>query len=119
MLTYMAVENVGKDVLIIKDGKVIGKGVSQLMYGDEWIGIRFTEGEIMDMTKDLSTVKSMGYKYSYFRYYPYSGVFLGAPSEMGREDEHAILDATLVVDELKLKYGMVPDHFKATPGYCA
>lgn len=119
MLYDVAVPSTGKTVLVIKENKVIGKGSAQLAVGTDFVGIRFTEGEILEMTKDLTVVKIFEHKHAYFRYSPVSGAFIGSAYDKDREDEFDVLQDTTVVDEFNLKYRMVPEHFKDVPGYGA
>ena len=115
--TSPAVEGVGKKVLIILNDEIIGKGTTQIARGDEYVGVRFEEGKVLDMIKDLETVKVLTLRHSYFRYLPYTGAFWGPPTvdEDDRIDD--ILSPTFIVDEFNLGYGIVPDHFSKVEGY--
>jgi hypothetical protein len=118
-MTYFgcAVENVGKNVLIIKDNKVIGKGSSQIMRGDEWVGIRFTEGEVLELVKDFAGVKAIGLKHNYFKYLPNSGLFWAAAFDEDEEKAWEVLGQTMVIDEFNFSFGIAPDHFKQVEGF--
>lgn len=120
-MTYFgcAVENVGKDVLVVKDNKVIGKGRSLIMHGDDWIGIRFTEGEVLEMVKNFESVKSLGLKHNYFRYFPTSGLFWGPAFAEDDEITWTVLGQTMVIDEFNFRFGICPDHFKQVEGYAS
>lgn len=117
-----AVQSVGKDVLVIKGDKVIGKGRSTIMVGDEWIGITFTEGEVVDLVKELKSVKLLGTRRVNFRYYPNSGFFEGPPFAEDDDEVEKIFDVlgqTLVVDEFNFGFGICPDHFKQVEGFAS
>lgn len=120
-MTYFgcACENVGKDVLVIKDNKVIGKGRSVTMRGDEWVGIVFKEGEVLELIKDFESFKAFGAKHASFRYLPNSGLFFDGAFEEESEKAWEVLGQTMIVDEFNFGWGIAPDHFKQVEGFAA
>ena len=111
-----AVEGVGKDILFIKDNKVVGKGKSQVAYGDEWVGVSYLEGEFLEKFQLTEHVKVMSLKHTYLRFCPFLGVFIGDEEKLG-SDVVDIFEDVRVVDEFNFRWGMVPDTFKDVPGY--
>lgn len=111
-----AVEGVGKDILFIKDNKVVGKGKSHVAYGDVWVGASYLEGEFLEKFKLTEHVKAMSLKHTYLRFCPILGVFIGDDKKFG-SDIVDIFEDVRVVDEFNFRWGMVPDTFKDVPGY--
>jgi hypothetical protein len=119
MNIYMALGNAGKDVLIIKDDKIIGRGHSELSC-QEFVGVSLCEGELADKLKNLEPFKTIGeLKHVFIRYAPVSGVFLGFDFQDECPEAEAILEGSLAVNEFDFGYKMVPDHFKTAEGYGA
>lgn len=101
----------GNNLLVIKNNRVIGKASIVGRYGSD-VGVRFTEGEILDLVKDLELVKAVGLRYAYYPFSALSGGYIGS------NDEDCLLDV-MVVDEFNFRWGMVPEYFSVVPGYRA
>ena len=117
VLNY-AVENVGRDVLIIRNNQVIGKGMSQIMRGLDFVSITLVDDDAKKLIPVERISDAIGYKHTYLRYDPISGMFLeiyGNDPEW--EDINDRLEDTLVVDEFNFRWGLCPDTFKDVPGY--
>lgn len=113
-----AVENVGRDVLIIRNNQVIGKGMSQTMHGLDFVSITLVDDDAKKLIPVERISDAIGYKHTYLRYDPISGMFLeiyGNDPEW--EDINDRLEDTLVVDEFNFRWGLCPDTFKDVPGY--
>ena len=117
---HLAVENVGKDIVIIKDNKIFAKGRSVAMRGNDYVSIKLCEEDQekffgkMD-TDSKAILKSIGH----IHISPYSGAFLqmsldyeGLHKEIEEQFEN-----TFAVDHFNLRYGIVPDHFKTAEDY--
>jgi hypothetical protein len=112
---HAAVQSVGRDVLVIKHNKIIGKGRVE-MQRDSVINVKFIEGEILDMIQNLELVKSIGIRYSYFKFLSFTGTYFDTDdcTGVGGED---ILSDVVIVDEFNFNFGLVPAHFSKVPGY--
>ena len=113
-----AVENVGRDVLIIRNNQVIGKGMSQTMRGLDFVSITLIDDDAKKLIPIERISDAIGYRHTYLRYDPISGMFLeiyGNDPEW--EDVNDQLEDTLVVDEFNFRWGLCPDTFKDVPGY--
>ena len=113
-----AVENVGRDVLIIRNNQVIGKGMSQTMRGLDFVSITLVDDDAKKLIPVECISDAIGYRHTYLRYDPISGMFLeiyGNDPEW--EDINDRLEDTLVVDEFNFRWGLCPDTFKDVPGY--
>ena len=113
-----AVENVGRDVLIIRNNQVIGKGMSQIMRGLDFVSITLVDDDAKKLIPIERISDAIGYRHTYLRYEPISGMFLeiyGNDPEW--EDINDQLEDTLVVDEFNFRWGLCPDTFKDVPGY--
>ena len=113
-----AVENVGRDVLIIRNNQVIGKGMSQIMRGLDFVSITLVDDDAKKLIPIERISDVIGYRHTYLRYDPISGMFLeiyGNDPEW--EDINDQLEDTLVVDEFNFRWGRCPDTFKDVPGY--
>lgn len=112
---FTAITTVGRDLLVIKGDKVIGKARAITQVGSH-IGVMFTDGEILDMVKNIDCVRSMGNKHSYFRFYALTGEYIGTYDLTGIGSDDILWDV-YVVDEFNFRWGMVPEHFSCVPGY--
>ena len=113
-----AVENVGRDVLIIRNNQVIGKGMSQTMRGSDFVSITLVDDDAKKLIPVERISDAIGYRHTYLRYDPISGMFLeiyGNDPEW--EDVNDQLEDTFIVDEFNFRWGLCPDTFKAVPGY--
>ena len=118
MVYNYAVENVGRDVLIIRNNQVIGKGMSQTMRGLDFVSITLVDDDAKKLIPIERICDVIGYRHTYLRYDPISGMFLeiyGNDPEW--EDINDRLEDTLVVDEFNFRWGLCPDTFKDVPGY--
>lgn len=119
-MSQFAIDGVGKNVVVVKDDKVIAKGRSVAMRGLEYVSIQLSDEDFEkffaamdDSTK--SVLKSIGH----IRVAPVTGGFLALSLDL-EEDHKDIADQfenTNVVDHFNLTYGMVPDFFKNVEGY--
>ena len=113
-----AVENVGRDVLIIRNNQVIGKGMSQTMRGLDFVSITLVDDDAKKLIPVERISDAIGYNYTYLRYDPISGMFLEVyGNDPEWEDVNDQLEDTLVVDEFNFRWGLCPDTFKDVPGY--
>ena len=112
---YPAVPSTG-DVLIIRDSKVIGKGKVAYRRGDDYCGIKITEGDLIKELENTEAVKTLGIYNCSFRYFPISGIYCG-DEFFDTFDHEDILDNTMIVDEFNLKFRMVPEWFSEVEGY--
>jgi hypothetical protein len=115
---YRAVENVGREVWLIKDNKIVGEGYSGAMREGE-VSIEMRDDRAKALVENSDQVKAWGeshpekkYKWSLFRFLTVTGTYVGEGESFCEE-----LDDILVVDKFNLRYGMVPDTFKDTEGY--
>lgn len=111
-MNFPAVDGVGKTVLIIKDNKVVGKGVSQTSF-DGMVGITISDDAGKDFFKDDYAVKTLGWRFTFFHYYESTG---NAAFSYTDEPEDR-LKGTRIIDEFNLRWGMVPESFKSVNGY--
>ncbi len=111
-----AVPSVGKPVLVVRDGLVIGRGTPVARRGDDFVSIRFDSGAIVDQVQNLELVQAVGLRHSMFRYGPGGGGYLGDDAQTGQGGDELLSD-TYVVDEFNLRFGLVPEHFSVVPGY--
>lgn len=119
---YRAVENVGREVVLIRNNEVIGEGYSSVS-GGGIVGIEMRDDAAKALIADCAMVKlweekfpEKKFKYSLFHFSQYTGEYLGE-----NEDEYTV-DALMdvrVVDKFNLRYGMVPSAFKDVVGYHA
>ncbi len=116
-----ALDSVGRDVLFIKDNKVVGKGRSQVGVSNEYQGCSFLSGELFEQIKVVApfndTVLTM--KHVYARFSPYSGGYLGLQFTDEFPEAEALLEYVRAVDEHYFNFGIVPDSFKEVEGYGA
>lgn len=118
---FNALERTGKEVLIIRGLKVIGRGLSQTA-NHGWVGIRMLEGEphaavqawLGDSHPEIA-------KHAYIRYSEVSGAFFQLPFKddetQAYQDADEFFDETYAVDEFNFKWGLVPDIYKDVEGY--
>lgn len=117
MNLYQALDNVPKEIVILKDGKKIGTGSGQIGCAD-FVGVRIDEGtELAEKLKNLEPFKSLGMKNTYTRFALVSGLFLGFSSQKEFPEAEAILENSYAVDAFNFSYKIVPDHFKEFEGY--
>lgn len=112
MSTVLAVESVGKVVLVIKDNTVIGRGKT-VISSNYKVGIEMideaTQKLIAGETSDL-----LGFKHVHPRFSEITGMFI--TSGFIDSDIDAKLDGVYVVDEHNFGYGWVPEFFKTVEG---
>jgi hypothetical protein len=114
---HSAVSGTGKTVLVVRGLEIIGKGQTAIARGTEYVGVRLTEGKIMEEAKDLGIVKAVGFQDSYFRFSPTTGGFASWFYGDSEEDTLKFFEELRIVDEFNLRFGLVPDEFKDVPGY--
>lgn len=115
---HYAVESVGKDVLLVKDNKVIGKGRGAASR-DYTVSINMVDDRAKALVDASEQVKAWSegffdkrYRYSFFHFSQFSGEYVGDNDEF-----YEPLRDVRVVEERAFAYGMVPDTFKAVEGY--
>ena len=125
MHMHMAIQSVGKDIVIIKDNKIIAKGQSVTMRGDDFVSIKLKDEYVQQFfnkfsPKTLELFKAIGH----LRYFPTSGYFCSLPLDFEKDEEQKVSDeieemfsASLAVDHFNLRYRMVPDYFKDSEDY--
>lgn len=121
-MIHRAIDGVSKDVLIVdKDGKVIARGRSVSMKGNEFVSILLDKKDaelLLDSISNLTQIpmQSIGH----IRCSPINGMFIEPTLDLNDQEfqifENAFGD-TYAVSEFDLRYGMVPDFFKVVPGY--
>ncbi len=110
------------EVLVIDGNKsVIGKGLVQIRSGDDWVGCRFTEGQVLDLVKGLGfDLSGFSGKHTYFKFYPKSGMFFDLPFDAETKVQGDLwfvgLGDLRIVDEFNFKWGSVPGWFYDVPG---
>lgn len=114
----------GDDVVVVKDNKVVGKGIAATQHGDDWVSVQITEGEILESLKETKWYKkiaeSIGEKHAYIRYFPLSGMYCCPGWDEGDEDckkVDEIMGTTLACNAFNFDFGIVNDLFKDTKGY--
>jgi hypothetical protein len=118
-LLYPAVEGVGKTVLVVKGDQVIGKGRVVAARGNEWVSVELIEGEVIELTKELSGVKELGSRWATFRYLPLTGSYFSCTIQDDNDAAEDILGETAIVDEFNFRYGLSPERFSKVPGYAS
>lgn len=115
---HLAVKDVGRDVVLIKDNKIVGEGRSVTIRDGE-VSIEMTDDRAKALVENSVQVKTWAeshpdkkYKWSYFRFLTVTGTYVGE-GELFCEE----LDDIMVVDKFNLRYGMVPDTFKDVEEY--
>lgn len=115
---FPAVENVGREVVLIRDNKVIGEGYSVTKAGGI-VSIEMRDDAAKALIENSMQVKVLAesfpekkYKWAYFRFFGFDGSY--ADSEDDRY--HAEFENVRVVDKFNLRYGIVPDSFKDVEG---
>lgn len=102
-------------VFNIKTREFLGMAKVATRRGDEYVSVRFEDGTIMDLVAQIKSFQAAGPRFSYYRYSPVTGVYLGRGPEDDNDSE--ILGSTIIVDAFNFRWGLVPDHFKKYPGY--
>lgn len=116
MELYPAIQGVGQNVLFIRDNKVVGIGRSQIMHGDDFVGITCVDDAAKALvSEDKEAIELLTYKHMYLSYSPITGMFIETRWMNEALDEK--LEDTRVVDEFNFRWGMVPDSFKDVEGY--
>lgn len=116
-----ALDSTGRDVLFVKNGKVVGEGRSQIGVGNEYQGCGFISGELFEQLKTVAPFNDLiiPMKYLYARFSPYTGLYLGLQFTDPYPEAEALLEDVHAVDKFYFGYGMVPDFFKSVEGYGA
>jgi hypothetical protein len=119
---FRAVETVGREVLLIRDNKVIGEGYTSTMR-DGVLAVQMRDDLAKVLVEDSKMVKLWAesfpdkkFKYSMFHFCSFTGNYLGE-----NEEEYTLknFDDVRIVDKSNLYYGMVPSTFKDVEGYRA
>lgn len=120
IIMYRAVENVGREVLLIKDNKVVGEGFAAAM-ADGIVSIEMRDDRAKTLVENSTQVQAWvssfpdkKYKWASFKFCSFTGTYLDTDEVFCEALEHI-----QVVDKFSLRYGMVPDSFKDTEGYRA
>jgi hypothetical protein len=113
-----AVETVGREVVLIKDNKIIGEGYSAATAGYT-VSIEMRDDRAKALVDDSIQVKEWKkhapgkeYRYSLFHFSQFNGCYLGDNDEF-----YEPLENVFVVDKRNLSYGFVPNSFKNVEGY--
>jgi hypothetical protein len=114
---YRAIDSVNKQVLVIKNGKIIANGISISMRGNEFAGVRLSNANLTFLPDNIRQMMDI---IGHLRFCPISGMYI--EPTLGLDDEEfdhieSMFDKTYAVGELELRYGMVPDFFKNVEGY--
>lgn len=114
---YTAVGAAGREVLIIRDNKVIGKGMSQLSRNYSAF-ITLEDSAARGLIPKDRIFDEIGYRHTYLRYCSMTGVFLSVyEGDPEWDDINDSLKDTRIVDSFNFQWGMVPDSFKDVVGY--
>lgn len=121
-MLYRAVDGVSKDILIVdKECKIIGRGTSVAMRGNDFVCIRLIKEDIDKLLINLPDMsKSLMHSIGHLRCCPISGMFIQPTLDLGNEENEImenIFADTYAVSEFELRYRMVPDFFKNVEGY--
>lgn len=124
MSPFYAIESVGREVLLIRDKRIIGEGYSRSS-ADGTIAIEMLDERAKALIADSLAVKLWGtsfpekkFKYSTFKFCQFTGEYI----DMSHHDPYMLcptLSDVRVVDKMGLHYGIVPDTFKDVEGYNA
>lgn len=116
-----AIQSVGREVLLVKNNKIVGEGYA-ISSADYIVGVEMRDDRAKALVADSEQVKAWAkhypdkaFKYSSFHFSELTGVY--TDWDDGRGYYCAALDEVRVVDKRNLGYGMVPDSFKDTEGY--
>ncbi|MET0979787.1 MAG: hypothetical protein ABWX90_00860 [Candidatus Saccharimonadales bacterium] len=119
---YRAVDNTGREVVLIRNNEIIGEGYTQTSRGGA-VAVEMRDDAAKALVANSAMVKlweekfpEKKFKYSLFHFSQYTGEYLGE-----NEDEYtveALMDVR-IVDKFNLRYGMVPSAFKEVAGYHA
>lgn len=124
MSPFYAIENVGREVLLIRDKRIIGEGYS-VSSSSGTISIEMRDERAKALISDSLAVKLWGerfpekkFKYATFKFCQFTGAYLDA-SYYDPDMLCPTLSGVRVVDKMGLHYGIVPDAFKDVEGYNA
>ena len=119
---HYAVENVGREVLLIRDNQIIGEGYSQTS-AHGMISIEMRDERAKALIENSRQVQLWGekwpdkkYKWSMYKFCKFTGQYL----DMSQDDPDMLcaeLEGVRVVDKQDFERGFVPDSFKDVPGY--
>lgn len=112
-----AIPSVGKDVVLIKNNKVIAKGRSRSSMGYV-IGIELQEGPLYDELCKAKIVSetTIPVKYINPRFSQVTGEYIHSGFNDGEEID-GLMEDVMVVDLFNLVWGMVPDSFSSMLEY--
>lgn len=128
MFEKNAIETVGKETLLIKDGKVVGE-VSVISVVGMVCGVIMKDDPCQDLVKDTvqleiwlrsqnEQVAKQPYRYAFFHFNIITGEYIGehiTQSEF-REKETA-LDGCFIVDKFNFDYGWCSNTFSTVEGF--
>jgi hypothetical protein len=118
MPEFLAVETVGREVLLIKDNKIIGEGRGVASY-DYIISIQMIDERAKALIKDSPAVKGWAeygeekmYRWSTFRFNMFDGSYID-------DDDRYFepLENVRVVDKHYFELGICPKSFKEAEGF--
>lgn len=119
---YYAIEKVGREVLLVRDNKIIGEGYSQTS-AHGMISIEMRDERAKALIANSRQIKiweekfpEKKYKWSMYKFCQFTGQYL----DMSADDPDMLcteLEGVRVVDKRDFHYGFVPDSFKDVEGY--
>lgn len=118
-----AIENVAKPVVVIKEGKIIARGVSVLMRGADWVSIKLSEEDVEKYLSTIpSTIKEIMSSVGHIHVSPVTGMFLNTSFILDEKISEVFAKIfedsySVEVPQPVLRYGMVPDNFKNAEDY--
>lgn len=128
MFEHNAIETVGKETLLIKDNKIIGKVHIVTMSGIV-CGARMDDEACKDLVKDTAQLKiwsgsrneqvaKQPYRYAYFHFNVVTGEYIGdyITQNQLREKEEA-LEGCFIVDKFNFDYGWCSSTFSTVEGF--
>jgi len=123
MITSLAVENVGRDVLLVRDNKVIGEGRTQTS-DCTVVSVEMVDDRAKALVDSSPMVQVLAvhspdrkYRWALFHFHAFTGRYADLPED--GDLYFADLENVRVVDKLNFEYGLVPDSFKEVEGYRA
>jgi hypothetical protein len=109
---FKAVEGAGKDVLIIKDNQIVGKGVTRTS-SDGCVGVCVVDDSGRNYFKYDVQAQTQGWEDALFHYFESDGM----SSTSGGDESSDRCMGTRIVDEFRLQWGLVPDSFEMVKGF--
>jgi hypothetical protein len=122
-MNHYAIEGVAKPVVVIKDNKIVAKGVSVLKRGDDWVSIKLSQEDVEKYLFMIpSSIKEIMDSVGHIHVSPLTGIFLQTSFILDDdlcEEVEKIFENSYTVDHFNLRYGMVPKNFENAEDYRA